>query len=289
MAAQRKEQLTLPCDPLEWLYVPDVVYAEYETCKRHLQLIIPYRPVWDRDQRYPLILFIPGSAWFRQEVYNSIPAYAKMAERGFVMAILQFRESTLAPFPAQVQDTKAALRFLAQKAGDFHIDTSSMFLAGNSSGGHIALLTGLTSAHNMFDTSLYTGVSADIRGIIACSAPTDILRCAPAPMPPGTPRPTARLLGVTEVQQHPALAKAASCAPYITREAKLPPILLLHGTEDSTVSIENSRALFSLLRNADKEVSYYELLGAGHGGAVYWSEPVLNLIEQFIRHPFQVN
>lgn len=289
MAVQRKEQLPLSCDSLEWLYVPDVVYAEYETGKRHLQLLLPYRPVWEQDQRYPLILFIPGSAWFRQEVYNSIPAYAKLAERGFVMAILQFRESTLAPFPAQVQDAKAALRFLAQKAAEFHIDTSAMFLAGNSSGGHIALLTGLTAAHNLFDTSLYAGVPAEIRGIIACSAPTDLLLCAQAPMPPGVPRPSARLLGVDEVRDHPALARAASCAPYITREVKLPPILLLHGTADSTVSIENSRTLFSLLKDAEQEVFYYELLGGGHGGAAYWSEPVLDLIEQFVRHPSQTN
>lgn len=289
MAAQRKEQLSLPCDTLEWLYVPDVVYAAYGACKRHLQLILPYRPVWDHPQRYPLVLFIPGSAWFRQELYNSIPAYSRLAERGFVVAVLQFRESELAPFPAQVQDAKAALRFLAQKADEFHIDRDSMFLAGNSSGGHIALLTGLTSAHNTFDSDLYAGTPVAIRGIIACSAPTDILKCAQKPAPPGTPRPTARLLGVEEVQQNLALANAASCAPYITKEVQLPPILLLHGTADSTVSIENSRELFSLLQAAGKEVAYYELVGAGHGGAVYWSDPVLNLIEQFIRRPSQTN
>lgn len=288
MSVQIREQLELQCSSLEWLYVPDVVYAEYGGCRRHLQLIIPYRPVWDTDQRYPLVLFIPGSAWRRQELYNSIPAYAKLAERGCVVAVLQIRESELAPFPAQVQDAKAALRFAVQKADDFHIDRTALFVAGNSSGGHIALLTGLTAAHNLYDTGLYPGVRADIRGIIACSAPTDILQCAQAPLPPGAPegvRPTAALLGVRDVSQNLPLARAASCAPYIRKGAPLPPVLLFHGTEDPVVPVSHSRSLFRLLEEADQPAAYYEIPGGGHGGAAYWTDPVLDRIAQFLQNP----
>ncbi|MCI6706811.1 MAG: alpha/beta hydrolase fold domain-containing protein [Eisenbergiella massiliensis] len=60
-----------------------------------------------------------------------MPAYSRLAERGIVTAILQFRESTIAPFPAQVEDAKAALRFLAARAEDYHIDTERIFIAGN--------------------------------------------------------------------------------------------------------------------------------------------------------------
>lgn len=71
MAKQIFRQMKAEGDDLEWLYVPDVVYAEYETCKRCLQLIIPYRHVRKTEETFPLVIFIPGSAWYRQEVYNS--------------------------------------------------------------------------------------------------------------------------------------------------------------------------------------------------------------------------
>lgn len=131
MANQEYQKLKIECDDLEWLYVPDEVYADYDGCKRCLQLFIPYRQKLAAEETFPLVLFIPGSAWYRQEVYNSLPAYSRLAERGIVTAILQFRESTIAPFPAQVEDAKAALRFLAARAEDYHIDTERIFIAGN--------------------------------------------------------------------------------------------------------------------------------------------------------------
>lgn len=285
MAKQIFRQMKAEGDDLEWLYVPDVVYAKYETCKRCLQLIIPYRHVWKTEETFPLVIFIPGSAWYRQEVYNSIPAYSRLAERGFVTAILQFRESKIAPFPAQLQDTKAAVRFLSMKAEAFHIDTTQIYLAGNSSGGHIALLTALTAAHGEYESELYPDSDYEIKGVIAESAPTDILKCAASPAPDSRPagfRPTRDLLGVREVMDNPELAKAASCEKYIGRDICIPPVLLFHGTDDEEVSIENSRELFSLLKAADKEVYFYELCGGNHGGAAFWSSEVLDIIEAFI-------
>ena len=101
MANQQYQKLKIECDDLEWLYVPDEVYADYDGCKRCLQLFIPYRQNLAAEETFPLVLFIPGSAWYRQEVYNSLPAYSRLAERGIVTAILQFRESMIAPFPAK--------------------------------------------------------------------------------------------------------------------------------------------------------------------------------------------
>lgn len=86
--------------------MPDTLYCEYEYCKRYLQLIIPYQKNQTEDKKYPLVLHIPGSAWHRQEMYNSILARVELAKRGFVVAQVQYRESELAVFPAQVIDIK---------------------------------------------------------------------------------------------------------------------------------------------------------------------------------------
>lgn len=152
-----KKTIRVECKDLEWLYVPNVMYHEYEETKRYLQLIIPYRQEWKENETYPLVIFIPGSAWYEQEMYNGIPALSRLAERGFVVAALQYRESTIARYPAQVEDVERAVLFLLSKAETFHIDSDRIFLAGNSSGGHIALMTAMRSANGLKDARGFAG------------------------------------------------------------------------------------------------------------------------------------
>ena len=90
-----RQTRTVSLDTLEYLYVPDVAYATYGETQRKMQLIIPYRSQWPDGETVPLIVFLPGSAWYRQEMYNSIPALAKLAERGFAVASVQDRKSVV--------------------------------------------------------------------------------------------------------------------------------------------------------------------------------------------------
>ena len=101
------------------------------------------------EEKYPLILFIPGSAWHKQVMYNDIPQYAALAKRGYVVAAMEYRESDIAPFSAQIEDVCNALKFIPSIAENFHIDTEHIFLMGNSSGGHIAMMTVLFSEHGL--------------------------------------------------------------------------------------------------------------------------------------------
>lgn len=276
---QEYHKIKLESDDLEWLYVPDVKYTEYESCKRYIQLFIPYRRQWKEDRKYPLVLFIPGAAWYRQEMYNSIPSYSKLAERGFVTAVVQHRESTIARYPAQIHDINNAIQFLLQKADKFHIDKEKIYISGNSSGGHIALMSALTKANGIINGGY------DIKGIIALSAPTDILLCATEKIPEFMPkefRPTKDLLGVDDVLENKELARQASCATYISKDINIPKVLLIHGTLDSQVSIEHSRQLYNQLKEADKKVIFYEIEGSDHGGVEFWSEEILDIIDLFI-------
>lgn len=278
-----KKDIVIECEDLEWLYVPDVMYVEYEECKRYLQLFIPYMHEWKENKKYPLVIFIPGSAWYRQEMYNSIPAYSKLAERGFVTAVVQYRESRIAKYPAQVQDIENAVLFLISKAAEFHIDADNIYLAGNSSGGHIALMTAFRKANGIYDVS--GADSFQLQGVIAESAPSDLFMCAAETIPDFMPadfRPTRDLLGVKELTDNIPLAREASCEMYIKKEVSLPPVLLLHGTEDSQVNVEQSRKLYRELTDAQKTVIYYELCGCDHGGPAFWTDTVLDIIEEFM-------
>lgn len=64
---------------IQWFYSQDWEYYDYGNCKRHLQILFPYKHTWNDEEKFPLILFIPGSAWHKQEMYNDIPQYAKLS------------------------------------------------------------------------------------------------------------------------------------------------------------------------------------------------------------------
>lgn len=276
MAKQSLKRLDIEKKELEWLYVPDVEYCEYENCKRYLQLIIPYKRHWNENKKYPLILFIPGSAWHRQEMYNGIPAHVELAKRGFAVAEVQYRESELAIFPSQVIDVKKAMHFIPSIAEQFHIDTGNIFIGGDSSGGHIALLTGLTAATGELDSGAKNNIACRVNGIISYCAPTDMfLSKGMGPMED--------LLGTDNVASVPNLAKSASCATYLSNERNIPPILMFHGLQDDIVSIVHSRNFFESLKQFDKEVEYYELENEGHCCPTFWGNDVLDIVEKFVR------
>ena len=262
---------------LQWMYSQDWVYRDYGSCKRHLQILFPYRRDMPGDERYPLILFIPGSAWHKQEMYNGIPQYARLAERGFVVAAMEYRESDIAAFPAQVEDVCSALAFIPSIADNFHIDLNRIFLMGNSSGGHIAMMAALFNAHGL------CGPMPKLSGVISESGSTDLLLCAKDPLPPWmTVRPSAVLLGVDRIEGNEDAARKASCAAYITESVELPPVLLLHSEYDPIVSVENSQTLYDKLTETGHEVWFFEIRGnADHGGATFYDGKVLDIVQTF--------
>lgn len=270
-------------DELQWLYSQDIEYHDYGNCKRHLQILFPVKAEWKEGEKYPLILFIPGAAWHKQEMYNDIPQYATLAKRGFVVAALQVRESDIATFPAQIEDVCNALKFLPSIADIFHIDMNRIFLMGNSSGGHIAMMSVLYNAHGLCELLL------QISGVILESASTDLLICAKAPLPPWmSVRPSAVLLGVDRIEGNEELAEKASCAGYITENVEIPPVLLIHSENDPVVSVENSRVLYEQLTTTHHDVLYYELENcSAHGGSVFYGSEVLDVIQGFCERQMQ--
>lgn len=111
---------------------PDVEYAEHSGKKLHLQIMTP--TVFGQDLKWPLIVYVQGSSWHKQKLFQSLPTLVRMCERGYAIAIVEHRESELAPFPAQVIDVKTAIRFLRLNGQRYHIDTDKISLWGDSSG-----------------------------------------------------------------------------------------------------------------------------------------------------------
>lgn len=144
-------------------FLPNVVYADHSGMELHLQLFLPEDS--PQGKRWPLIVFIQGSAWFRQDIFASLQDIVRMGERGYAMAIVEYRPSGTAPFPAQVQDAKTAIRFLKKHAPEYGIDENRVALWGDSSGGHTALLAGFTG-DGAPDADDSDRISASVRCIV---------------------------------------------------------------------------------------------------------------------------
>ena len=223
-------------------YIPDVKYISRDGLDLHLQIIKPERFISDGD-KYPLIVFVQGSAWFKQNCYMNVPQLSRFAQKGYVTAIVEYRDSGVSSFPAQVEDAKTAIRFLRKNADEYGIDPDMVYIWGDSSGGHTALLAGLTCNDKIFDTEDYKEYSCKVNGIINYYGVTDITDEEGFPSTPNHQRadsPEGLLLGGKDVLANLDLATPTIVMNYIYEEKSIVPILIFHGTQDKTVSFRHS-------------------------------------------------
>lgn len=266
-------------------YFPDVTYVKRNDVELHLQIITPYR-FMSEGEKFPLIVFVQGSAWFKQDCYMNVPQLARFAHRGYVTAIVEYRHSGISPFPAQIQDAKTAIRFLRKNADKYNIDPDKVYIWGDSSGGHTALLAGITCKDDIFDTEDYNVYSCQVDGIIDFYGVTDITDEKGFPSTQNHQKhdsPEGQLLGGKDVLENPELAAPTIVMNHISEDKAIPPILIFHGTKDSIVSYRQSVALYEKLKSCGKEVEFYAVNEANHGGAAFWNDEVLDIIENFIK------
>ena len=122
-------------EEIEIRYAHEVVYDEAHNL--HLEIFTPFQMAHP-ERTWPCITFIQGSAWMKQYVYQKVGMIARLAQRGYVVAIVEYRHSGIAHFPAQIIDAKNAVRFLRAHADEYKLNPAQMFFMGDSSGGQVS-------------------------------------------------------------------------------------------------------------------------------------------------------
>ena len=272
---------------------PNVVYDERDGETLHLQILTPFdfmppTPVGGADgiapTKYPLIVHIPGSAWHRQMVMMALSSMIRVCERGFAVAIMQYRPSEVAGFPAQIEDAKTAIRFMRKHATEYGIDPDSIAIWGDSSGGHTALMTAITGA-GTFDNGTYSEFDCDVSCVVDCFGPTDIskMNYYPTTMDHIEPdSPEGYLIGRKNVLEHPELVAPTIVMNHITPDKRTPPIIILHGDRDQLVPFNQSCMLYDKLKALGKTVEMYKLLDGSHGAGGFNSSECLDIILEFV-------
>jgi len=242
--------------------LPDGVKAdrnlEYGTHERHkLDVFVP-----KGDGPFPLVIWVHGGAWSGGSKDGN-PAIA-LLDKGFAVAGVNYRLSQHAVFPAQIHDCKSAVRYLRANAKKHNLDPDRFGAWGASAGGHLVALMGTAGDVKDLEGDIGTKTgSSRVQAVCNWFGPTDLLKMSP---PPATNNPITRLLGGTTGDKKD-LAISADPITHITADD--PPFLIMHGSKDTTVPLNQSELLEAALKKAKIECEFLVFKDAGHGDAEF--------------------
>ena len=250
--------------------VRDLEYTQAKGVSLKLDL---YRPTAKPASPMPLVIWVHGGGWSKGTKAGCPVSW--LAAKGYAVASLDFRLLPDHPWPAQIEDPIAALRWLRKESAKYGYDAERSAAMGGSSGGHVVALWG----------TLTLPAEDKVKAVVDWYGPTDLLTMPPNMLSETRPRSElakangALLLGGIVMDQ-PEKAKAVSALQQVTKDDV--PFLIMHGTADTSVPIEQSERLHAALKAASVESTLTQLPGAGHGGKEFDSAESRALIQAFL-------
>lgn len=209
---------------------------------------------------YPALLVIHSGGWREGSREEARRLLGPLARRGYVAVAPEYRLAPQNPYPAALLDLKAAVRWLRGNAASLRIDPQRIGAIGFSAGGHLALLLAVTGPNDGYDTEAGKGApSSSIQAVVNFYGPTDLTA---TDFPEMTADMIKDLLGGTAIQK-PELARQASPVTWVS--AGDPPILMIQGSDDDTVPVNQSKKLDDAIKKAGVAGRIHIVPGAKHG------------------------
>ncbi|MDN5204797.1 prolyl oligopeptidase family serine peptidase [Fulvivirgaceae bacterium BMA10] len=254
-------------------FLEDIIYGYADTLALQLNMAIPNGEQFSGN-KFPAIIFIHGGGWKEghRSAYNG--QIVRAAKRGYVAVTVSHRLTAvtnkygkpLYPWPAAIHDCKAAVRFLKHVSEKYKIDPDKIGITGASSGGHLALMIGVSDpTHNLEgDVELPTNdrfaekISSRVQAVVNISGPTEMVSCYEAPIV--TPYLKSFLEG--SPNNNPEGYKESSPIHYVSKDD--PPMMTIHGELDEVVPVAQAYMLDQKLKEIgmDHELKIYK--GEGH-------------------------
>ena len=257
-----KEQLVL--DTFE--YEKGIVYKTVGGKKLDLDYFKPKN--LKTGDKAPWMLFVHGGGWRGGNKHNILrPAFAgtlkQLTENGVACFTITYRltRNHITAFDSVV-DCKDAARFLLKNAETYNLDSERYGVWGGSAGGHLSLMTALGKDENFLGEPTLADLALDFKCVASYFPLTSLVN--PDVLAGSKFEDPSKLLHVLDgpFAEKPELARLLSPVEYLTRTS--PPILLLHGEKDSTLSIKNSLHMMDIAKEKEADVRLLTVKNAGH-------------------------
>lgn len=241
--------------------------------RQKLDLYVPEKA----ESPLPLVVWVHGGAWSGGSKEGAGPALALLG-RGYAVASINYRFSQHAIYPAQLEDCKAAIRWLKANAKTYGYDPARIGVWGASAGGHLVALLGTTAdVKELEGKQGPLDQSSRVQAVVDFFGPTDFTQMGGSHN--NATSPESKLLGGA-VQESKEQAARANPITYATADD--PPFLILHGDKDPAVPFTQSELLVDALRKVKVPVTLHRLEGAGHGGPQFQTAESRKLVEEFL-------
>ena len=243
----------------------DIVYARVGSRKLLLDLYVPP----EQSGLLPVIVWVHGGGW-RGGSKGSGGRALPMLQRGYAVVDVGYRLSGEAIFPAQVEDCKAAVRWVRANAAQYGLDPDRIGAWGSSAGGHLVAFLGTAGDVKEFDTEANRQTSSRVQAVCDWFGPTDLLQMDEhmlegSRLVHNAPNSPESLLVGGPIQEEPyrSVVRKANPITYVTKDD--PPFLIMHGDKDMLVPLHQSELLYDALKKAGVEARLHVVKGAGHG------------------------
>jgi acetyl esterase/lipase len=234
----------------------------------------------------PVVVWIFGNRWSRGTKDRPPPLY--LISDGYILVSIEYRLSGEAPFPAAIEDCKAAVRWIRASAATYHFDPDHIGAWGHSAGGHLAALLGTSGGvPELEGAGNNSGFSSRIQAVCDMSGPSDLLQFYESVsnsnegMAPIARSSIEQFLG-GPVEQNKAKAIAASPTTYVSKDDA--PFLIIHGENDMTIPVSQSELLASKLKSAGVATTLIVAEGRGHGvGAPKFAPKITAFFDEYLK------
>jgi acetyl esterase/lipase len=207
---------------------------------------------------------------------------------GYIIVSVDYRLSVEAPFPAAIEDCKAAVRWIRANAATYHFDPDHIGAWGHSAGGHLAALLGTSGGvAELEGGGDNLNFSSRVQAVCDMSGPSDIVQFYEAVsnsnegMAPIARSSIEQFLGGS-VQQNKEKAIAASATTYVSKDD--PPFLIIHGANDMSIPVSQSELLASKLKAAGVPVTLIVDENRGHGvGGPAFAPEISSFFDKYLK------
>ncbi len=260
-------------DPVTYAHVP-FWYGETE---RPLQLSILLPKHKEGHEKLPLIVWLCGGAFKVMDRNVWIPQLTALAMSGYVIASVEYRTSHEGPFPAPLMDIKAAIRYLRAHSDRYCIDTERVAVMGESAGGTLAALVGVTGGAAEYEQGDFLEYSSAVQKVVDFYGLTDMQN-----HPIDKSGENARVIEDFVDWDFEKNASQASAVSYVETGKILPEFLIFHGTADTLVPIAQSEVFYEKLIRTGHKADFYRVEGAPHGSDLFYQKEIMTLIRKFL-------